>query len=62
MTAKNYYDILQVSPSADPEVIQAVYRRLARKHHPDASGDAEMMKLLNEAYAVLSDQKRRRLR
>ena len=59
MAAKNYYDILQVSPSADPEVIQAVYRRLARKHHPDASGDAEMMKLINEAYAVLSDSKRR---
>lgn len=59
MAAKNYYDILQVSPSADPEVIQAVYRRLARKHHPDANGDAEMMKLINEAYAVLSDSKQR---
>lgn len=59
MAAKNYYDILQVSPSADPEVIQAVYRRLARKHHPDANGDAEMMKSINEAYAVLSDSKQR---
>jgi len=59
VAAKNYYDILQVSPSADPEVIQAVYRRLARKHHPDANGDAEMMKSINAAYAVLSDPKRR---
>lgn len=52
-----------MSPSADPEVLQAVYRRLARKYHPDTNGDsasAEKMKLLNEAYAVLSDPVRRR--
>ena len=55
---KDYYKVLQVAPDADAEVIQAVYRRLARKYHPDTGGDkasAEKMKLVNEAYAVLSD-------
>ncbi|MBI2975834.1 MAG: J domain-containing protein [Chloroflexi bacterium] len=55
---KDYYKVLQVAPDAEAEVIQAVYRRLARKYHPDTGGDkasAEKMKLVNEAYAVLSD-------
>jgi len=63
MPKPDYYEILQVSPSADPEVIQTVYRRLARKYHPDINGglaSAEKMKLLNEAYAVLSDPVRRK--
>lgn len=55
----DYYSILQIIPQADSEVIQVVYRRLARKYHPDANGDADKMKLLNEAYAVLSDPKQR---
>ncbi|HSD83576.1 MAG TPA: DnaJ domain-containing protein, partial [Anaerolineae bacterium] len=32
---KNYYQILQVVPQAEPEVIEAAYRRLMRKYHPD---------------------------
>lgn len=54
---KDYYRILQVHPQAEEEVIQAAYRRLARKYHPDASGgdDDAAMQELNEAYAVLSD-------
>lgn len=54
---KDYYLILQVHPQAESEVIQAAYRRLARKHHPDAAGGADdaAMQELNEAYAVLSD-------
>ncbi len=59
----DYYEILQVSPTAESEVIQAVYRRLARKYHPDTTGNeasAEKMKLLNEAYAVLSDPVQRK--
>ncbi|RME81086.1 MAG: J domain-containing protein [Caldilineae bacterium] len=58
---KDYYRILQVDPGAEPEVIQAAYRRLARKYHPDTGqGDARRMQELNEAYAVLSDPARRR--
>lgn len=55
----NYYKLLQVDPSADPEVISAAYKRLAVKNHPDtndSSPDAKArMQALNEAYAVLSD-------
>ena len=55
---KDYYDILQVSPSAEPEVIEAAYKRLARKYHPDVDRDpaaTERMRDLNEAYEMLSD-------
>ena len=52
---KDYYLILQVQPSAEPEVIQAAYRRLARKYHPDVEDDSPArMQDLNEAYEVLS--------
>ncbi|BCX02743.1 MAG: hypothetical protein KatS3mg053_0681 [Candidatus Roseilinea sp.] len=60
---KNYYKLLQVDPSAEPEVITAAYRRLAMKYHPDTNGDSAeakaRMQALNEAYAVLSDPVRR---
>jgi DnaJ-domain-containing protein 1 len=58
----NLYEILQVSPKAGPEVIQAAYRALARTYHPDvnASPDAaRQMRQLNAAYGVLSDPQRR---
>ena len=59
-TRPDYYRILQVHPAAEPEVIQAAYRRLARKYHPDAGEpDVRAMQLLNEAYAVLSDPRQR---
>jgi curved DNA-binding protein CbpA len=51
------YRVLQVDPSADPDVIEAAYKRLALRYHPDHnSGDpaAEAhMKRINEAYRVL---------
>ena len=59
----DYYTILQVDPRAEPEVIQAAYRRLAAKHHPDVDPSPEAMermKLLNAAYEVLSDPMKRR--
>jgi curved DNA-binding protein CbpA len=44
------YGILQVDPRADPEVIRAAFRSLARKYHPDvAGGSAERMVALNQA-------------
>lgn len=59
--SEDYYRILQVHPDAEPEVIQAAYRRLARKYHPDsAEGDGTHMQALNEAYAVLSDPAQRK--
>jgi len=58
----DYYKILQVHPTAEPEVIEAAYRRLARKYHPDVNQDpaaAERMRDLNEAYDLLSDPNER---
>jgi len=58
----DYYEILQVSPSAEQEVIEAAYRRLARKYHPDVNPDpaaAQRMRLLNEAFEVLADPQKR---
>jgi hypothetical protein len=56
------YRVLQVDPSADAEVVEAAYRRLARKFHPDVSAraDAEArIRELNSAYEVLGDAGRR---
>jgi curved DNA-binding protein CbpA len=56
------YDVLQVSPWCEPEVIQAAYRALARARHPDLNRDAdaeERMRRLNVAYQTLSDPSRR---
>lgn len=63
MTTRNYYDILQVTSDADPDVIAAAYKRLAFKYHPDRNSDAAAhvtMRMLNEAYEVLSDPQRRK--
>ncbi len=58
----NYYEVLQVSPGAEPEVIEAAYRRLARKYHPDVdktAGADRRMQEINAAYEVLSDPQKR---
>jgi len=55
----NYYDILGVKKDASTDDIKKAFRRLARKHHPDAGGDEEKFKELNEAYEVLSDTEKR---
>lgn len=58
-----YYQVLQVDPAADPEVIDAAFRRLALKYHPDRAKDADAparMRALLEAKACLSDPARRR--
>ncbi len=52
----DHYAILQVDPRADTEVIQAAYRTLARKYHPDVTGGSdERMTALNNAWTVLRD-------
>jgi serine/threonine protein kinase len=57
--AKNYYDVLEVSPRARPEVIKAAYKALIGKFHPDKCGDDRASKQLNKAYQVLSNVKSR---
>lgn len=56
------YEILQVHPAAEQEVIDVAFRRLARMYHPDvnSSPDAnERMKALNLAYEILGDPAKR---
>ena len=62
----NYFDVLNISENAEPEVIKASYRALSRKYHPDNyKGDKEeadrKMKLINEAFTTLSDDRLRAL-
>ena len=58
----DFYEVLQVSPGAEPEVIEAAYKRLATKYHPDRnlSPDAHTrMWQINQAYEILRDPTRR---
>jgi curved DNA-binding protein len=58
MRYKDHYKTLGVPRDAAPETIKAAYRRLARKYHPDVSGEplAELrFKEVGEAYKVLKD-------
>jgi molecular chaperone DnaJ len=65
MTKRDYYDVLGVERGAAAEEIKKAYRGLVMKYHPDRNPDdpeaAETMKDLNEAYAVLSDPRKRQL-
>lgn len=63
MAQRDYYEILGVSRDASDVEIKKAFRQLALKHHPDRNpGDAQAedrFKVINEAYAVLSDGQRR---
>ena len=52
---KDYYSILGAGETASQDEIERLYKRLARRHHPDRGGDAEEMKAINEAYQVLGN-------
>jgi curved DNA-binding protein len=56
----DYYDLMQISPSADEDTIQHVFRYLAKKWHPDyPQGDPDRFKLLVEAHKLLTNVERR---
>ena len=65
MANKDYYNILGVKKDAKADEIKKAYRRLARKHHPDVNpndkASEDKFKEVQEAYDVLSDEKKRKV-
>ena len=62
MNVSDPYKVLQVDPEAEAEVIEAAYRRLARKYHPDVSPDPESLErmiAINKAWEQLRDPTKR---
>ncbi len=61
--AIDYWEVLDLEPGADAATLKRAFRQQARRWHPDLNGDdpraEERFKLINEAYAVLSDPRRR---
>ncbi len=66
MVKRDYYEVLGVERNATEEDLKKSYRKLARQFHPDTCGDQEKkvaeekFKEISEAYAILSDQEKRR--
>jgi curved DNA-binding protein len=58
-TTKTYYDVLGVGPKASEDEIKKAFKKLARKYHPDAGGDAEKFKEVSEAYETLSNKQKK---
>jgi len=55
---RSLYEVLQVRPDADPEVIAAAFRALSKRYHPDvnkAADSSRVMKEINHAYKILND-------
>ncbi len=61
---KNYYEILEIQREATQEEIKKIYRKLAKKYHPDVNPGnkeaEEKFKEINEAYSILSDENLRK--
>lgn len=63
MNKRDYYEVLGVDKNASDAEIKSAFRKLAKKYHPDVSKEpdaAEKFKEAQEAYAVLSDESKRR--
>jgi curved DNA-binding protein CbpA len=60
-TTTDYYELLQISPNAEPETIHRVYRLLAQRFHPDnqETGDERRFRTIHDAYTTLSDPEKR---
>jgi curved DNA-binding protein CbpA len=58
---EDWYELLQISPNADPETIHRVYRLLARRFHPDnaQTGNTDRFRAITRAYEVLSNPEQR---
>lgn len=60
---RSLYDVLNVSPEAEPVVIEAAYKALIKKYHPDQAAETGALSPdaadLNKAFAVLKDPGRR---
>jgi len=63
--AKDYYKTLGITKNASKEEIKRAFRKMARKYHPDVNPDesksGEKFKEINEAYSLLSDDKKREM-
>lgn len=63
MEKRDYYEVLGVSKDASQDEIKSAFRKLAKKYHPDVCKEADAadkFKEAQEAYAVLSDESKRR--
>lgn len=63
-TNTDYYQLLEIERSATQDEIKKAYRALALQYHPDINPDEaaeELIKNLNQAYAVLADSQQRQL-
>ena len=62
MSEESYYELLQVQPTADWEIIEVAWRRLIRRYHPDLNRSPEAGEIttqLNLAREILSDPGKR---
>src|SRR5688572_17562714 len=61
-SVRSLYDILNVAPEAEPVVVEAAYKALIKKYHPDQAAEAPASKdatAINEAFAILRDPAKR---
>jgi hypothetical protein len=56
MSKKDPYSILGLTPEAEEEVIETVYKSLVKKHHPDQGGDGERLKEIKKVYNEIQNE------